>query len=105
MIYSERESIEKMVNYLLSPEVKWPIAKKMSADLYPLIMSTRYLEPLRKLLRSNDPLAQYVAASTIDLIGPLACELGDDLFWLSNHEDECVISFFNNALKLCGIDK
>jgi hypothetical protein len=91
-----------MVDYLLSGKAKNSVAKKM--DMTSELWATEDLSPLRRLIREGNETAQAVAASNLSLLGPLACDIGDDLEKLHAHPSNQVRMFAASVAQLCGFE-
>lgn len=99
----DRGRLEAMVNYLLGPSAKETVAKRMSGDIAELAVRLGDVREVLRLLRSGNLLAQYVAAFSLDLMGPLACEAGQDLRLLLDHPRDEVRLFGAQLIRECGV--
>jgi endonuclease III len=104
MSRGHQEQLRAMVDYILSPQAKDKVVDRMANDLANLVVATRDVTDLSRLLNSEKKSAQAVAASALHLSGPMACQLGSDLLRLLDHPDEYVRRIGEELQKLCKLE-
>jgi len=97
------ERVDKSINYILSKNRKLGVLSRMTSDLLDEINLLGDVQPLVRLLESNDADAQNLGLSVLHSIGPpLNCKLEHHVMKLLHHEIPSIRKYAEDILRDCG---